>query len=228
MQPYFFPFIGYFQLIKSVDKFVVYDDVNYINRGYINRNSIYDCNKGSKYINILLSKASQNKQIREIELDNTSKWKDKLLKQITQTYRKAPYFDNVYTVIEKIINYPENNLSSFLFHSIKQVCLYLQIDTELIASSIKYNNKGLDRADRLIDICKQEKCFKYINSIGGMKLYDKTYFKNNGVDLLFLKTGSIEYRQFGNEFIPSLSIIDVMMHNSVEEISEMLNKHELL
>ncbi len=228
MQPYFFPYIGYFQLVNAVDKFVIYDDVNYIKGGYINRNSIYDCNKGSQYINILLNKASPNKQIRDIELNTTLRWRTKLLKQIHQEYRKAPHFENVYALIEGIVSYSEINLSRFLYNSLNKVCQFLGIKTELIETSVKYKNKGLDKADRLVDICQKENCEHYINPIGGQDLYDKTFFGAKNIKLDFIKMQSFSYKQFSDVFVPNLSIIDVMMFNSVEEIKLVLGKYNLV
>ncbi len=228
MQPYFFPYIGYYQLINAVDKFVVYDDVNFIARGYINRNFICDQNGNKQYINILLNKASRNKQIKEIEQNNALNWQPKLLKQITQVYKKAPHFSTVFPWIEEIINYSELNLSVFLFNSIQKICDFLQIDTHIIGSSVGYENRELDRADRLIDICKKEEATHYINSMGGKALYDKAFFRQHDIQLDFFKTDITAYKQFSNTFVPNLSIIDVMMFNSVEEIKLMLDKYKLI
>ncbi len=230
MQPYFFPYIGYFQLINAVDKFVIYDDVNYIKRGYISRNTICEPNKNSQFIRLVISKISQNKLIKEHYLVDESAWKTTLLRQIMLSYKKAPYYKQVFSLVEKIVNCEELNLAKFLCYSLQEVCNYLKIDTQLIETSVRYNNKGLDKAGRLIDICKQENCGHYINSIGGQVLYDKEFFKKKNIQLDFIKTESenIVYKQFTDEFIPNLSIIDVMMFNSVEEIKPMLDKYTLV
>ncbi|MDG6881127.1 WbqC-like protein family [Phocoenobacter uteri] len=228
MQPYFFPYIGYFQLISAVDKFVIYDDVNYIKGGYINRNSIYEKNKGRQYINLVLDKASPNKLIKDISLNQQNIWKDKLLKQISQNYSKAPYFKSVFPIIESIIYSPELNLSLFLHHSIKCICDYLGIETEIISTSEHYNNKGIGRFERIVDICGKENCSEYINPIGGVELYHKDEFRKYNIDLFFLKTNTIEYKQFDNEFEPFLSIIDIMMFNSVEKIQDFLKMYKVV
>ena len=156
MQPYFFPYIGYFQLISAVDIFVVYDDVNYINKGWINRNHIL-VNGQAKLITIPLIQASQNKHISEIELFGDLKWKDKLLKTIEFNYKKASYFKDVYLLIESIILFEEPNLSRYIHNSLIQICQYLDINTVIVPTSAKYQNGHLKAADKIMDICLQEK-----------------------------------------------------------------------
>ncbi|MDO6758739.1 WbqC family protein [Tamlana sp. 2_MG-2023] len=226
MQPYFFPYIGYFQLINTVDKFVFYDDVNFIKGGFVNRNSILLGNKSLR-INVMLKKASSFKKINEITINNQINWQKKLLKQISQSYSKAPQFDVIYNLIEKIILNKEECLSGFLKQGIVQVCNYLDIETEIINSSKIYENKELKGKERIFDICKQERSSHYFNAIGGIALYDKQEFLNESIKLDFLKTGEIKYAQFANTFVPNLSIIDVLMFNSKVDVQKMLLNYKL-
>ncbi len=228
MQPYFFPYIGYFQLINEVDKFVFYDDVNFINRGWINRNRIL-INGEAKYITIPCKNVSQNKLINEVEHNLSEREKNKLLKKLRFTYSNAPFFEDVFPVIKKVFNTETEFISEFVIESIKRVTDYLGLECNFKKSSEKYNNQELDAADRLIDICKVEGVNHYVNSIGGIKLYNKQYFYENDVKLDFLKPGISEYEQFDHEFIPGLSIIDVLMFNSVDSIkTDMLTKYQLI
>lgn len=227
MQPYFFPYIGYWQLLNAVDKYVIYDDVNYINRGWINRNNILMSDK-SKMINLPLKHASQNSLINEIEIFEDKKKKDKLLKTIEMVYRKSTYYDVVFPMIESIINYEERNLSRYLQHSIKQINKYLSINTELILSSTINKNNILKGEDKIIEICNILQADEYYNAIGGQELYSYEKFIDNGIKLKFLKANIVKYRQFNYKFIPNLSIIDVMMFNSIEDIKKMLDEYELL
>ena len=227
MQPYFFPYIGYYQLMNAVDKFVILDDVNYINRGWINRNRIL-INGEPKLISMPLKDASQNKLINEIEIANDQKWREKLLKTLQYNYKKAPFFHDVVLLVEKIILNKEQNLSTFIFTSIIAINKYLEIKTFIEPSSAKYNTKHLKAEQKILNICFQENATTYINPIGGTDLYSKQLFKDHNIELFFIKTKEVTYNQNGNIFIPWLSIIDVMMFNSVEDVTKMLNNYGLI
>lgn len=226
MQPYFMPYIGYFQLINAVDKFVIYDDVNFINKGWINRNYI-QLNGEKKLFTIPLIKASQNKLIKEIEIVPDEKWKIKFLSLIMHAYKKAPYYNEAYRLLEEIIYCKNRNISKFLVHSITQVLKYLEIQTELIQTSSKYLNNNLKDQKRILNICQIENATQYMNPIGGIELYDKKLFQEHGIKLSFLESKNIEYTQYDNIDIPYLSMIDLMMFNSKEEIVAFLNKYNL-
>lgn len=224
MQPYFYPYIGYFQLIKSVDKFIFYDDVNYIKNGWINRNRIL-INGKAAYLTVELKNASPFKLINEIEFTNK---RTKLLRSIELTYKKCPYFNDVFPVIEQNMNYQTNKISDLAIHSVKGVCHYLGIKTIMETSSIAYSElKNKKREERIINICKQNYADEYINASGGVALYDKDYFRTEGINLKFIIPNSTEYNQNSNEFVPGLSIIDVLMFNSIEEINTMLDNYQL-
>lgn len=227
MQPYFFPYIGYFQLIKTVDTFVIYDDVNYIKKGWINRNSML-VNGNSYLFRMALQSVSQNKYINQIEIDGNSSWKQDLLKTIAMSYKKAPFFEQVFPILESIIMFEEKNLSKFLANLLEQVCGYLKIETKIIKSSDINKSEEVKGQDKIIEICKEIKADHYINPIGGLELYNKENFLKEKLLLNFIKTNPIEYKQFNNEFLPWLSIIDVMMFNSIEEISLFLDNYELV
>lgn len=227
MQPYFFPYIGYFQLIKVVDVFVIYDDVNYIKKGWINRNSIL-ANGKSFLFTIPLKNVSQNKQINQILIDDNASWKTNLLKTINLEYKKAPYFNDVFPIIKEILLHTENNLAGFILYSLQYVCDFLNIKTKLVLSSTIEKNSDLKGQDKIIEICKKLDATDYINAIGGKELYDEAVFFNNTIKLHFINTNPIIYKQLKNEFIPWLSMIDVLMFNKVEDINDFLNQYELL
>jgi hypothetical protein len=227
MQPYFFPYIGYFQLIAAVDKFVVYDDVNYINRGWINRNNIL-VNGAATFIQIPLSGASQNKLINEIEIINEAKWRVKLLRTIEQSYKKSPFFIVVYDLIQTQINNRYSNIGAFNLQIIQAICNYLGIKTQIISNSVQYQNKHLSGQSRIIDICKKENATHYINPIGGIELYDNKTFIQEKIELSFIKSIASPYSQLKGDFVPFLSIIDVMMFCSKEEIKSMLDRYSLI
>lgn len=227
MQPYFLPYIGYWQLLNAVDKYVIYDDVNFIKGGWINRNRML-VNGEPKLFNIQMQGASPNKLINEIEVSNNTVWKKKLLKTIENSYRKAPFYTDVFPIIEEIINYDECNLAKYLANSIKKVCNYLNIETELIVSSTLYKDNSLKAQEKVIEICKELKATEYYNAIGGQELYSYEDFKDVDIKLSFLKSNEIKYKQLKDEFVANLSILDVLMFNSINDVRNFLNQYELI
>ena len=228
MQPYFFPYIGYWQLMNAVDQYVIFDDVNYINRGYINRNAIL-INGISHNINLILLEASQNKHINQISIDRTPKMQKKLLRTLEMAYAKAPYYQDVMPMLQGIILQKEENLAKFLLFQIQKIAAYLKMDTKFLLSSELKKNCSLKGQEKILNICKTLNASEYYNAIGGQGLYDPDQFLQQGVKLFFLKTNpQITYAQFGKEFVPNLSIIDVIMFNSREEIADMLEEYTLL
>jgi len=227
MQPYIFPYIGYFQLVHAVDTFVILDDVNYINKGWINRNNIL-VNQSAYLFTIPLEEASQNKRINEIYVADKMKWRTNFLRTIEQSYKKAPFYHQVFPLIQDIINSDNPQISSLNHYALLKLGEYIGLDTKIISSSSKYDNRDLKAQSRIIDICLKEKASTYINPIGGTELYDRQTFADKNLELYFLKTGAIAYPQFNLDFIPGLSIIDVMMFNDIETIQDYLNRYELL
>jgi len=221
------PYIGYFQLINSVDKFILYDTVTYIKRGWINRNRLI-INKEEHLFSVPLVKASQNKRINEINIQDTNKWSKQLLKTIEMNYKKAPQFDKVFPLLKSIFNNQEKNLSKFILHSLHLINQYLNITTEIVPSSNQYHIDQLKGQDKIIQICKEENAETYINPINGMKLYNKEDFSREGISLYFIKSKDIKYKQFNTKFIPNLSIIDVLMFNNKEQVKEFLTNYELV
>lgn len=227
MQPYFAPYIGYWQLMNAVDEYVIYDDVTYINRGWINRNRIL-VEGTPQYISIPLSNASQNKKINEIELNFTTKLVKKNLKTIEYSYKKAPYYQDVFPLVKKIMECSDKRLVSYIENSFYIICNYLNIETEFVFSSSLDKNCHLKGQEKIIDICQLLNASEYYNAIGGQNLYNYEVFKNRNIRLKFLKTQSIKYTQFKNEFQPDLSIIDVMMFNSKEKVQRFLTMYDLI
>ena len=233
MQPYFFPYIGYFQLINVVDKFILYDDVTFIKQGWINRNYIL-ANKQKRLISLPLSKISSNKLISETFINKSEirKWYKKFLLSIEQQYKKSPNYKEIFELIINIFEYinQTEQISVFNKFSIERIDEYLGIRTKIENSSEKhnYNNENLSGQDRVIDICKKENATTYINPVGGIELYDKKKFENLNIKLYFLKSKYISYSQKNDDFIPGLSILDVMMFNSPETINKMLDRYELI
>ena len=223
MQPYFFPYIGYFQLMNAVDEFVIYDNIQFTKKGWINRNRIL-VNGNDIFITLSLKKGSDYLNVNERYLaDSWITDRVKLLNRVTEAYRKAPQFNVVFSVIEKCILFEDFNLFNFIFHSLGTIKQYLEISTPMVISSSITIDHGMKAEKKVIELCKERQTTKYINPVGGITLYDKAKFKKEGIELGFLKSNDITYKQFNNEFIPWLSIIDVMMFNSKEKIKDYLN-----
>jgi hypothetical protein len=225
MQPYFLPYIGYIQLIKAVDEFIIYDDVNYIKQGWINRNRML-LDSHEFMFTLPLVGASSFKKINEIQID-TNKYREKFLKTVSQGYKKAPYFSDVYTLLEEIMLNTECNLARFVGMALLKTLAYLGINTKIRVSSEVDKDNNLKAQDKVIDICNRLNTNIYINAIGGKELYHSEDFIKHNIELKFLRTKFIPYKQFKNDFVPSLSILDVMMFNSKEEINLILDNYIL-
>lgn len=227
MQPYFVPYLGYWQLMNAVDKYVIYDDVNYIKGGWINRNRIL-IGGVPKYFNIPMLGASPYKLINEVEVNNDYHLIEKNLRMIENAYKKAPYFSDVYPVIERVLRCGKNNIAEYITESFKIIGEYLGITTELIISSSLEKDCSLKGQDKVLAICKLLNATEYYNAIGGQELYSFSQFRENNISLKFLKTDDIIYEQFGNEFQKNLSIVDVMMFNSQQQVKKWLDSYTLI
>lgn len=224
MQPYFFPYIGYFQLMNQVEDFVVYDNIKYTKKGWINRNRIL-VNGKDEYLSIPLKKDSDYLNVdKRFLADNWSIVRDKMLNKIFSSYNKAPFFNEVYPIIKKCILFEDKNLFNFIFNSIIEVKEYLGINSNIIKSSNLSIDHDLKSEKKIISICKEMKSYIYINPIGGKTIYNFDTFKKEGILLKFIKTEDVFYKQYNNDFISFLSIIDVMMFNSRDKIKQFLNE----
>ena len=226
MQPYFMPYIGYFQLIAAVDTFIVYDNIKYTKKGWINRNRMLQ-NDTDVMFSLPLKKDSDSLDVVERELAADFN-RDKLLNQFKGAYRRAPYFEQTFPLIEQIVRYDEVNLFRYLHHSIVTTCEHLNITTEIKISSDVDIDHALQSQDKVIALCEAVGASTYVNAIGGMELYSKETFREKGVELKFIQSKPLEYVQFGAAFVPWLSIIDVMMFNPVPVIQGQLFQRDLI
>lgn len=224
MQPYLFPYLGYYQLVNHCDKFVFYDDVNFITRGYINRNNILSQGKAKRFT-IPVIKASQNVNINELYFSNDVK---KILVTLKHSYQKAPFFADVFPIIESILLSENRNVAEITSLSIIKVFDYLGVKKDVYYSSELSYNREEGAADKLISICENFDATKYCNSLGGQSLYSKAYFIEKGVELSFIDMTEIKYLQGKNDFVNNLSIIDVLMWNSKEKVISLLSRYELV
>jgi hypothetical protein len=227
MQPYFLPYIGYFQLMSAVDKFVILDDANFINRGWINRNRLL-LNGVAHTFTIPLRGASQNRRIFEIELDDRQSWRDKLLHTVRHAYCKAPCYARVRPLMERVIGYPSNQLDAFLLNSLREVAQYLPLDVDIVSSARVYGNAHLKGEQRILDICRQEGADVYVNPIGGIDLYDRGRFSEHQISLQFLRSRPLVYAQGNSSHVPWLSMLDVLMYNDADTVRRLLGEMDLV
>ena len=226
MQPYFFPYIGYFQLIAAVDLFIVYDGIKYTKKGWINRNRML-VNGKDVLFSLPLKGDSDNLDVREREL-STDFSRDKLLNKVSGAYRRAPYFAETFPLIEQIVLNKESNLFRFLHYSIIKTCAHLGIATQIKVSSDMAIDHDLTNQGKVLALCRASGANTYVNAIGGIELYSKEAFQEKGIDLKFIRAKPFEYAQFGEPFVPWLSIIDVMMFNSLETIQACISTNREL
>ena len=228
MQPYLFPYLGYFQLISISDLFVIHDDVQFIKGGWINRNRILLRNQ-DKLFTFPVQKASSEFRISMRNFaPGFKEHKDKFKKLLEMAYSKAPYYSSVKEVINEVLENEDHNIAIFISRSLRIICDYLSIETKFIMSSEIEKDETLKGQDRVIAINRLLGSKHYINPIGGMELYSKEAFRKTGIELSFLRMRPVIYKQYDNEFAPNLSIIDVMMFNSREKIKELLGEYDLL
>jgi hypothetical protein len=228
MQPYFLPYIGYWQLIASVDTFVVYDNIQYTKKGWFNRNRILDGDH-DRLFTIPIKKDSDYLNVDQRVLSDDSRQEiSRTLRIIQNTYRKAPYYEQAYPVIEACFMHDDKNLFGYIYASIDALCAYMSIPTDIVVSSTLPIDHSLKAEQKVMALCKAVDTTTYINAIGGIELYDKADFAANGLELGFIKSRPIEYRQYGNAFVPWLSIIDVMMFNDKAAIATMLGSYDIV
>ncbi len=207
MQPYFFPYLGYWQLLHAVDTFVIFDDVNYKKKGYIDRNTIL-VNGNPTYIKLEIVNSSQNRLINSIILGNN---RTKLLKTIELAYKKSDCFNIFFPEVEKILKIDEGNLAKFLEHSIRTIADFLQINTKIVVSS--EINCAKSGSEKIIPLVKDLRGDTYINMNSGRNLYKAKDFFDAGIGLEFLDTYQTPYQQHSaNRFVPNLSILDLLFN----------------
>ena len=223
MQPYFMPYIGYFQLIEAVDVFVLYDNIKYTKKGWINRNRML-LNDTDSMFSLPLKSASNVLHVVQRELAEDFNRK-KLLSQFRGAYSRAPYFDKTFKLLEVIVGFEDNNLFEYIHHSLIKMCCHLGIETEIRASSTIPNILDLKGQEKVLSICGAMKADRYINAIGGIDLYNKEDFRARGIELQFIKSKPYEYAQFAAPFVPWLSIVDVLMFNPLSVVQDCIHSN---
>jgi hypothetical protein len=228
MQPYYLPYIGYFQLMSAVDVFVVYDNIQFTKKGWFHRNRILYQGK-DRMFSIPISKGSTSLDVRDRTISGLFiKQRGKYMEWIRQSYGNAPFFKEVYPIVMDCFYFERShNLFDFIFNSLGIMKDFLNIKCSMVVSSTLPIDHSKKSQEKVISICRHTKTDLYINPIGGLGLYSSEKFKESGVDLRFLKTKNLTYKQFSETFVPNLSILDVLMFNSKEQMAILLNDFDL-
>jgi len=227
MQPYLFPYIGYFQLINHVERWIAFDDVQYISKGWVNRNRIIhpDNEKQWQYITVPAKKHSRSTKINEIEITDNVDWKSEIIGKLSIYKKKAPNYSITKEFVEECLSFDADNLSDFIINAIRQTCAYVDINTKIDVQS----EMGLVIQDVAhpgqwaLKISEQCGASEYVNPYNGASIFAKQEFDARGIKLRFLKSRLSPYIQRQGFFTPGLSIIDVLMWNDHLAIKEMLN-----
>jgi hypothetical protein len=228
-QPYIFPYTGYFSLVETSDIFIFYDDVQYINRGWINRNSILI--NGTPYrFTVPLSRHSQNDLIYNTKIRSLAEFREKFLETVRHGYTKAPYFEIGFDYIARVLSGDSSSISEIAINSVEEVFRLTKSPKRFLRSSASFaSTRAIGRSARLIKITKLLGAENYVNAIAGVTLHDKTYFSSRGVNLSFVKAHLKEYKQVGSKaFVPGLSIIDVIMNIGPGNTREYMRDFELM
>ena len=228
MQPYFLPYIGYFQLINAVDEFIVYDNIQFSKKGWFHRNRFLQNGK-DEYFTLPLRKDSDYLNVDQRQLSET--WpaeREKILRKFRENYKKAPFFDLIFPEIETICYFEDDNLFRFLLNSLRSVTKLLGIQTPFVISSSLSIDHTLRGQDKVIALCQAMDATHYINPIGGLELYQNSAFSERGLDLIFIRSRPIVYPQFSDNFVPWLSILDLLMFNSTDQIKLWLGEFDVI
>lgn len=245
------PYIGYFQAISAVDKYMLYSNLNYIKEGWMNRNRLLMRDGNAVLVTVPLKGQSSNSMIYDVEIDNSRPWKGKLLKTVQMCYGRKPYYGEVAALLEEMLSADYRLLKDLNVGTIIAIAKYLDITTEIDYANDRFldmeqvltnieddysalpylmKTKPIRKVARVIEMCRREGCDDFYNAIGGQELYSKEEFEQYGIRLNFVKTNDIEYRQDSRSggFVPNLSIIDVLMNVGKEGTKQLLKEYTLV
>ncbi len=231
MQPYFLPYAGYFSLIRNTDMFILLDDVQFIRHGWIERNRIINYNKYWQYINVSLKKHSQKTKIKNIQINNSINWSRKILAQLESYKKKAPYYNTIIDLLNSVFTNNFENITNLNYSLLQKICNYLDISSKITV----FSQMNLDIEDVLapdewaLNICKSISGVKeYWNPEGGITFFDKEKYKRNGIDVKFLKYNLTPYNQKTKTFESGLSIIDLLMFNSINDVNTLIDGYTIV
>ncbi|MFT5635030.1 MAG: hypothetical protein ACI89T_000461 [Cognaticolwellia sp.] len=231
MQPYIFPYLGYYQLIHHTDKWVVFDDIQFSSKSWVNRNRILhpEQNKAWQYFTIPIKKHSLSTKINELDINYQLAWKEQILGKLSHYKNRAPFYRQTINLINEVFDTSPCKLNNLLVNALKITCNYLDIDFNYqLFSELNFDESVISSpGDWALHISKKLNASEYINPPGGYSIFSEQSFLNKNIKLSFLTSDLPDYNQNRKPSIPALSIIDVMMWNSVTDIKNMLKQYKL-
>jgi hypothetical protein len=230
MQPYFFPYLGYFSLIDYSDQFILFDPVQHIRHGWIERNRVLKPGEGWQYVSVPLEKHSRGTLIKDLQIKNASDWQDRILRQLQHYKKRSPYYANTMEVLKACFSEEFTSIVKLNEKCLVEVCNYLGIEYNFrIFSEMELKIGPVHHAGEwALRISEAMGAAEYVNPPGGEEIFDKKQFNDAGIELKFLKSRLPEYSQRRPVFENGLSIIDVMMFKSAEEIRDMIDDYDFI
>lgn len=230
MQPYFFPYLGYFGLIKHSDIFIIADNVQYIEPGWIRRNRILKPNEGWQYVGIPVVKCSHKTSIKEVKINESEPWRDRIIRQLQHYSKRAPYYNDVIRFLERAFEAETDSIADLNVQLLAETCRYIGIPFH--AEVFSRLDVVVERANApdewALNTCRALDADTYINPPGGIEFYDHRKYARAGIELEFLKVNLRPYDQGAGAFEEGLSILDAMMFNTPQEIRAMLDDYDIL
>ncbi|ULC60556.1 WbqC family protein [Flaviramulus sp. BrNp1-15] len=229
MQPYFFPYLGYFSLIDATDFWVVFDEVQFIRHGWVERNRVQNSDGGWQYIKVPLVKAPRQNLIKDTFIRFNENWESKILAQLTCYKKKAPYYNQVINLLEKIFEKKNKDITSLNILVLKKVCEYIGMEFNYDVFSqteMDFSSTIKKPGDWALQISKYYEASTYVNPYGGIDIFDRENFQKEGIGIKFLKNNLDIYNQRNKKFEPGLSIIDVLMFNSPKETKKLIESYK--
>lgn len=229
MQPYLFPYIGYYSLIKNTDYFIFFDTPQYIRKGWINRNRIIGGNKEPVYFGVPVEKCERETAIKDVKIADDKQWKDKILGQLTVYKKRAPYYNDVISLVKDVVSDESGSISELAIKSIVKSCEFMNLDLKSsVYSEMNLKDIKVKEPDEwALEITKELKYDTYVNPPGGKTFFDGDKYKEAGIKLEFLSQDLVAYNQRIHTFLPGLSMIDILMFCKPEEVMEMMESYKL-
>lgn len=230
-QPYFFPYLGYFSLIKQTEQFVLLDEVQFIKQGWIHRNRVLSEGGSWNYIRVPLEKYRQKDLISEVRINNKEEWRNEIFKHLLYYKKRAPYYQETIDTVEKALNIDTDSIVRLNEHSLRVICNYIGIPADFkIFTEMGLVVERSEAPDEVpLNICEAlGNVTEYWNLEGGASFYDRSKFEKAGIAIKFLKSNLLEYPQIQGGFEKALSILDVMMFNEPKKIRDMLDDFILI
>jgi hypothetical protein len=226
MQPYFFPYLGYFQLAAASSVFVFLDDVTFIKGGWINRNRFLVQGQAHTF-SVPLRGASSHRLIGDVTIAEDTDWRTRFLRLLEQSYARAPFRTDTLALVRSVLSSTHASIGSLAAASVKAVCAHVGVQPAWLSSREAHPAAGRKGSGRVLELCRALDANRYVNAPGGKALYSAAEFSAQGIELRFLSPPSIRYNQFGQDFVAGLSIIDVMMFNSVTQVRALMEAYSL-